>query len=76
MRMKDDRLPKIVLFGQPSRALALAKESKSSSSGVGGRHKERFTWEDVKREALNRLGWRRSVRSCIGIRRLGAAVSC
>ena len=36
VRMKDDRLPKIVLFGQPSR------ESRSSSSGVGGRHKERF----------------------------------
>ena len=33
------------------------------------------SWEGVKREALNRLGWRRSVRSCVGLRRLGAAVS-
>jgi len=24
------------------------------------------SWEDVKREALNRLGWRRRVRSYIG----------
>jgi len=33
------------------------------------------SWEGVKREVLNRLGWRRSVRSCVGLRRLGAAVS-
>ena len=33
------------------------------------------SWEGVKRETLNRLGWRRSVRSCVGLRRLGAAVS-
>ena len=33
------------------------------------------SWEGVKREALSRLGWRRSMRSCAGIRRLGAAVS-
>ena len=32
--------------------------------------------EDVRREALNILGWRRSIRSCTGIRRFGAAVSC
>jgi len=30
--------------------------------------------ERVKGEALNRLGWRRSVRSWVGLRRLGAAV--
>jgi len=34
------------------------------------------SWEGVKREALNRLGWRRSVRSCVGLRQFGAAVSC
>jgi len=34
-----------------------------------------ISWEGVKREALNRLGWRRSVRSCVGLRRLCAAVS-
>ena len=31
--------------------------------------------EGVKREALNRFGWR-SVRSCVGPRRLGVALSC
>ena len=29
------------------------------------------SWAGVKREALNRLVWRRSVRSCVGLRRLG-----
>jgi len=33
------------------------------------------SWEDVKKGALNRLGWRRSLRSCVGLRRFGAAVS-
>ena len=33
------------------------------------------SWEGVKRKALNRLGGRRSVRSCVELRRLGAAVS-
>jgi len=32
--------------------------------------------EGVKREDLNISGWRRNVRSCVGLRRLGAAVSC
>jgi len=31
--------------------------------------------EGVKREALNRLGCRRSVRSCVRLNRLGVAVS-
>jgi hypothetical protein len=34
------------------------------------------SWEDVKREVLNRLGWRRSVRSCVDLRRLDAEVNC
>jgi hypothetical protein len=29
------------------------------------------SWEGVKSEVLNRLGWRRSVCSCVGLRRLG-----
>ena len=57
LRMKDDRLPKIVLF--------VNKDLKEMGT----------SWEGVKRETLNRLGWRRSVRSCVGLRRLGAAVS-
>ena len=33
-------------------------------------------WEGVKSETLNRSGWRKGVRSCASLRRLGAAVSC
>ena len=33
------------------------------------------SWEGVKMEAFNRLGWGRSVHSCVGLSRLGAAVS-
>ena len=35
----------------------------------------RTSWEGVKMEAFNRLGLRRSVRSFVGLRWLGAAVS-
>jgi len=34
------------------------------------------TWEGVKREALNKLGWERSVRTWVGLKWLGAGVSC
>ena len=33
------------------------------------------SWEGVKREALNRLGWRRNARSSVGLMQFGAAVS-
>ena len=36
----------------------------------------RTSWDGVKREALTRLGLRRSVPNCVGVRWLGAAVSC
>ena len=77
LRMKDDRLPKIVLFGQPSGATRKAGRPCLGWEDVINKDlKEMGTsWEGVKREALNRLGWRRSVRSCVGLRRLGAAVS-
>jgi len=46
---------------------------------VGGYYKDLremgTSWDGVKREALNRLGWKRSVRSFVGLRWLGAAVS-
>ena len=76
LRMKDDRLPKIVLFGQPSGATRKAGRPFLGWEDVINKDlKEMGTsWEGVKREALNRLGWR-SVRSCVGLRRLGAAVS-
>ena len=75
--MKDDRLRKSVLFGQPSGATQKAGRPCLGWEDVINKDlKEMGTsWEGVKREALNRLGWRRSVRSCVGLRRLGAAVS-
>ena len=77
LRMKDDRLPKIVLFGQPSGATRKAGRPFLGWEDVISKDlKEMGTsWEGVKREALNILGWRRSVRSCVGLRRLVAAVS-
>ena len=55
--MKDDRLPKVVLFGQPARA-----NRKASCPLLGWEDvikkdlKEMETsWEGVKRMALNRL---------------------
>ena len=77
LRMKDDRLPKIVLFAQPLGATRKAGRPRMGWEDVINKNlKEMGTsWEGVKREALNRLGWRRSVRSCVGLRRLGAAVS-
>ena len=74
--MKDGRLPKIVLFVQPFRA-----KWKPGRSHLGWKDvikkdlKKMGTWEGVKREALNRLGWRRSVRSYVGITGLSVAVS-
>ena len=52
LRMKDDRLPKFVLFYQPSKAKRL---SRSSSPGVRGCHKERFKRNE------NFLGGRKEV---------------
>ena len=77
LRIKDDRLPKIVLFGQPSGATQKAGRLCLGWKDVINKDlKEMGTsWEGVKREALNRFGWRRSMRSCFGLRRLGTAVS-
>ena len=61
LRMKDDRLPKIVPFGYLSRAKRKAGRRCLGWEDVIKKDlKETGTsWEDVKREALNRLGWRR-----------------
>jgi hypothetical protein len=76
--MKDDRLPKIVLFGQPSRAKRKVGRPLLGWKDVIKKDlKEMGTsWAGVKRKTLNRLGWRRCGRSCLGLRWLGAAVSC
>ena len=76
--MKDDKLPKIVLFSQLPRAKL---KSMSSSFWVGGRHRERSkgkgtSWEDVKRKSLNRFRWRRGAHSCVSHRRHGAVLIC
>jgi len=77
LRMKDDRLLKIVLFRQPSRAKQKAGGPRQGWDGLINKDlKEKGTsWESVKRGALNRLCWRSSVRSCVGLKRIGAAVS-
>ena len=70
LRMKDDRLPKIVLFGSPSGAKRKTGQprlwwkdvTKKDLKGMG------TSWEGVRRKALNILGWRNSVRCCVGLR--------
>jgi hypothetical protein len=78
VQMKDGRLPKIILFSQPSRAKWKAGRFHLGWEDVIKKDlKEMGTsWEGVKREALNRLGWRRSMHSFFGLRRPGAAMSC
>ena len=77
LRMKDDRLPKIFLSGHPSGAKRKAGRPRLEWEDVINKDlKEMGTsWEGVMREALSRLGWKRSVRGPVGLRRLGAAVS-
>ena len=77
LRMKDDRLPKIVLFGQPSGATRKAGRPRLGWEDIINKDSKEMgtSWEGVKKVALNRLGWRRSVRSCVGLKRFGAAVS-
>ena len=77
LRMRDDRLQKIVLFGQPSGATRKAGRPCLGWEEVINKDLKDMgtSWEGVKREALNRLGRKRSVRNCVGLRRLGAAVS-
>ena len=76
--MKDNRLPNTFLFGPPSRAKQKVGRPLLGWEDVIKKDlKEMGTsWEGLKRVALNSLGWRRSVRSCVGFRRYGAAVSC
>ena len=62
LRMKDDRLPKIILFSQPFGAKRKAGHPRSGWEDVIKKECREMgtSWEAVKREALNRLGWRRS----------------
>jgi hypothetical protein len=58
MRIKDDRLPKIVLFGQTSRAKQKAGRPRLGWEDVIKKDLRVIgtSWEGVTREALNRLG--------------------
>ena len=76
--MKNGTVPKIVLFGHPSRS-----KRKAGRPQLGWEYVEKkdiremgISCEGVKRYALNRFGWRRRVRRCVGLRWHGAAVSC
>ena len=56
-------------------------KSKSSLAEVGGCYEGRLremgtSWEGKKRDGVNILGWRSSVRNLVSLRRLGAAVNC
>ena len=68
LRMKDDILPKIVLFGQPSRVkrprLGWEDVIKKDLRETG------TSWEGVTRDILNWLGRRRSVHSYVVLRQL------
>ena len=76
--MKDDRLQKIFVFGQPPRAKLKAGRPHLGWGDVIKKDLKKMgtSWKGVNREALNRLGWSRSMRSCVGLRRFGATVSC
>ena len=76
--MNDDRLPNILLVGQPSRT-----KRKASCPWMGWediiRKNSRGTatsWEDVKGENFEQVEMRRSMLTCVGLIRLGAAVCC
>jgi hypothetical protein len=65
--MKDDRLPKIVLFDQPLRVKGRAGRPRLGWEDVIKKDlKETETsWKGVNREGLNRLGRKRSARCCL-----------
>ena len=75
--LSADKGWQIVLFGQLSRATQTAGCPCLGWEDVINKDlKEMGTsWEGVKREAFNRLSWRRSLHSCVGLRWLAAAVS-
>ncbi|XP_065570475.1 uncharacterized protein LOC136033594 [Artemia franciscana] len=77
LRINDDRLPKIVIFGQPSKVKWKAGRPRLEYEDVINKDLKKMgtSWEGVKKEALHRLGWRTTVRSCLGFKCLGAAVS-
>ena len=71
--MKDERLPKIVLFGKPSGATRKAGRPRLGWEDCINKDLKEMetTWEGVKREALNRLDWRGA---CVAVLASGGLV--
>ena len=78
LRMKYDRLAKIVLFGQPSWAKQKAVCPRLGWEDVIKKDLKEMgiSWEGVRIQTLNGLGWRGSVGNCFGLRGFDIAVSC
>ena len=70
------QIPEDCPYGQPYRAKWKAGHRRLGWEDLAKKDLKEIgsSWEDIKREALITLGWRRSVRSCIGLRRLGARI--
>ena len=70
LRIKDDVLPRTAIFGQPSGAKWKTSRRCLRWEVVIKKYlrKMRISGEGLKMQALNRLEWRKSVRSCIGLR--------
>ena len=77
LRMKDNRFPKMVLLGRPAGAEWKAVRPRLGWEDVMNKDLKEIgtSLDGVRREVLNRLVWKRSVRSRVGLRRFGAAVS-
>ena len=78
LSMKDSRFSKIVLVGQRFRPKQTAGRplGKWEDDEWKDFRESETSREGVKREVLNKVAWRRSMVSCVGIRRCGLAVSC
>jgi len=76
LQMKDDRLQKFVLFGQPYRAKRTAVRLRLEWEDIVKNDLREMgtSWDGVKREALNRLECRRTICNCVSLRWLGTVV--
>ena len=75
--IRDDRLPKIVLFSRPSRAKRKVGRLRMGWEDVVKRdlRETGTSWLGVKLEVLNILGWRRGVRRSVGLMCLNVVVT-
>lgn len=77
LRMTDERLPRLLLFGKPQEGRKKAGRPVMGWEEVIRKDLKNIglSWEVAKVEAQNRGGWRRSVRQSTVLRRLPAAMS-